>query len=256
MWISMLREFRERRARALDLFGRAIHRKKTMKDWAALVIAAGEKQVQERAENAAASLISLHFFAFCCQKSVLFKRRHPSGPRVKGDERAHKAREEREFKLKELSEEEAKAAHEAFITQAARLRLVGNDAELKLLREREVLKMTPEDMSIRVASLLAHARKYQHKPNAKASGGGGGDGGGEEGGVGGAVLVFAAGDEAVRAAAALGPPTGVPHDQRAPAATRSHACSPLPPAGAFIAAVAAGAAAGAGAAVLLVEPVA
>jgi len=174
MWISMLREFRERRARAIDLFGRAIHRKKTMKDWAALVIAAGEKQVQERAENAAASLISLHFFAFCCQKSVLFKRRHPSGPRVKGDERAHKAREEREFKLKELSEEEAKAAHEAFITQAARLRLVGNDAELKLLREREVLKMTPEDMSIRVASLLAHARKYQHKPNAKASGGGGG----------------------------------------------------------------------------------
>jgi hypothetical protein len=31
MWISMLREFRERKARALKLFGRVIHRKKAIK---------------------------------------------------------------------------------------------------------------------------------------------------------------------------------------------------------------------------------
>jgi myosin heavy subunit len=111
MWIGALRTMREKRAKAMQLLKRNLHRKKVIKDWASLIMAEGERVERERLENKAASKIALLFFDWCFRKSHLFRVKHPEGPRRKDDHHRHE-----EFE-REMTEEEIKEHHENFQKQ-------------------------------------------------------------------------------------------------------------------------------------------
>lgn len=117
MWIGMLRSMRERRAKAMQLLKRNLHRKKVIKDWATLIMQEGERVEREKLENKSASKIALLFFDWCFKKSHLFRVKHPEGPRRKDDH--HHEEHERE-----MTEEELLEHHENFQKQVKQQRKI------------------------------------------------------------------------------------------------------------------------------------
>lgn len=159
MWIGMLRKMREKRAKAMMLLKKNLRRKKVVRDWAALIMAEGERQEKEIRENKAATAITMCFFNWCCRKSRMFKVRHPNGPRKKVDAIAD---EQREI---EMTEQQIKEHHENFKLQAARLREIGGEAEMRRFREQEVARITPTDMDRRIQALQGALKAFTNQDN-------------------------------------------------------------------------------------------